>query len=171
VWPFHPLGTPHLRSFAVKNQCVCVAHSGAHHPAPHPRARTSPLLQVAYTTKKQLLEIKGISEAKADKLLAESSKMVPMGFTTVGCPQARTRRGAPSQRIFPRTPPPPTTTTMLLLVRLFCSLARPQSTSAVARTSSPCPRAPRRWTSCWRVREAPTPTIPPLTHLRVASTA
>ena len=38
---------------------------------------------MAYATKKQLMEIKGISEPKADKLLAEASKLVPMGFTTV----------------------------------------------------------------------------------------
>jgi len=37
---------------------------------------------VAYTPKKQLLQIKGISEAKCDKILAEASKLVPMGFTT-----------------------------------------------------------------------------------------
>eukprot|EP00002_Diphylleia_rotans_P038194 TRINITY_DN865_c0_g1_i1.p1 TRINITY_DN865_c0_g1~~TRINITY_DN865_c0_g1_i1.p1 ORF type:complete len:337 (-),score=71.08 TRINITY_DN865_c0_g1_i1:192-1202(-) len=37
---------------------------------------------VAYTTKKVLLNVKGVSEAKADKLLAEASKLVPMGFTT-----------------------------------------------------------------------------------------
>jgi DNA repair protein RAD51 len=37
---------------------------------------------VAYATRKQLTSIKGISEAKADKLLAEASKLVPMGFTT-----------------------------------------------------------------------------------------
>ncbi|KAK7202987.1 Rad51 variant [Myxozyma melibiosi] len=37
---------------------------------------------IAYTPKRQLLAIKGISEAKADRLLAEASKMVPMGFTT-----------------------------------------------------------------------------------------
>lgn len=35
---------------------------------------------IAYTPKKVLLSIKGISEAKADKLLAEASKLVPMGF-------------------------------------------------------------------------------------------
>ncbi len=38
--------------------------------------------QVAYATKKQLCEIKGISEAKAEKLITEASKLVPMGFTT-----------------------------------------------------------------------------------------
>ena len=37
---------------------------------------------VAYTPKKNLLAIKGISEAKADKIIAESAKLVPMGFTT-----------------------------------------------------------------------------------------
>ena len=37
---------------------------------------------VAYAPKKQLLSIKGISEAKADKIQAEATKLVPMGFTT-----------------------------------------------------------------------------------------
>ncbi|KAL1412666.1 DNA repair protein RAD51 [Vanrija pseudolonga] len=37
---------------------------------------------VAFTPKKQLCTIKGISEAKADKILAEACKLVPMGFTT-----------------------------------------------------------------------------------------
>lgn len=37
---------------------------------------------VAFTPKKNLLTIKGISEAKADKILAEAAKLVPMGFTT-----------------------------------------------------------------------------------------
>jgi DNA repair protein RAD51 len=37
---------------------------------------------VAYSTKKFLMAVKGISEAKADKLHAEASKLVPMGFTT-----------------------------------------------------------------------------------------
>jgi len=37
---------------------------------------------VAYATKKSLSSVKGISEVKADKLLAEASKIVPMGFTT-----------------------------------------------------------------------------------------
>lgn len=37
---------------------------------------------VAYTPKKNLLAIKGISEAKADKIIAEAAKLVPMGFTT-----------------------------------------------------------------------------------------
>lgn len=37
---------------------------------------------VAYAPRKDLIEIKGISEAKADKLLAEASRLVPMGFVT-----------------------------------------------------------------------------------------
>ena len=37
---------------------------------------------VAYCPKKALLIIKGISEAKADKILNEATKLVPMGFTT-----------------------------------------------------------------------------------------
>ncbi|XP_061560795.1 DNA repair protein RAD51 homolog 1 isoform X2 [Phycodurus eques] len=37
---------------------------------------------VAYAPKKELLNIKGISEAKADKIIMEAAKLVPMGFTT-----------------------------------------------------------------------------------------
>lgn len=37
---------------------------------------------VAYAPRKQLMEIKGISEAKADKLLNEAARLVPMGFVT-----------------------------------------------------------------------------------------
>lgn len=37
---------------------------------------------VAYTPKKMLLSIKGISDAKADKILMEAYKLIPMGFTT-----------------------------------------------------------------------------------------
>ncbi|CAG0899231.1 unnamed protein product [Cyprideis torosa] len=37
---------------------------------------------VAFAPKKMLLSIKGISEAKADKIMAETSKLVPLGFTT-----------------------------------------------------------------------------------------
>ncbi|KAF9354871.1 recombinase rad51 [Mortierella sp. AD094] len=37
---------------------------------------------IAFTPKKTLLTIKGISEAKADKILMEASRLVPMGFTT-----------------------------------------------------------------------------------------
>jgi DNA repair protein RAD51 len=37
---------------------------------------------VAYTPRRLLEQIKGISEQKATKILAEASKVVPMGFTT-----------------------------------------------------------------------------------------
>jgi DNA repair protein RAD51 len=37
---------------------------------------------VAFTPKKHLLLIKGISEAKADKIIGEAAKLVPLGFTT-----------------------------------------------------------------------------------------
>jgi DNA repair protein RAD51 len=37
---------------------------------------------VAFTPKKNLLLIKGISEAKADKIIGEAAKLVPLGFTT-----------------------------------------------------------------------------------------
>ncbi|KAJ3400550.1 recombinase rad51 [Chytriomyces hyalinus] len=37
---------------------------------------------LAFTPRKTLLTIKGISEVKVDKILAEAAKLVPMGFTT-----------------------------------------------------------------------------------------
>lgn len=37
---------------------------------------------IAYTPKKTILAIKGISEAKADKILCEATKLIPMGFST-----------------------------------------------------------------------------------------
>lgn len=37
---------------------------------------------LAFTPKKQILSIKGFSEIKADKILKEAAKLVPMGFTT-----------------------------------------------------------------------------------------
>ncbi|KAI7870571.1 DNA repair protein RAD51 [Spinellus fusiger] len=37
---------------------------------------------IAYASKKHLLSIKGISETKADKLMAEAAKLVNLGFTT-----------------------------------------------------------------------------------------
>jgi DNA repair protein RAD51 len=35
-----------------------------------------------YAPKKNLLVVKGISEAKADKIMAEGQKLIPTGFTT-----------------------------------------------------------------------------------------
>merc|ERR1719150_1970442 len=37
---------------------------------------------IVYVARKALLNIKGISEAKADKIIAEAQKLVPTGFTT-----------------------------------------------------------------------------------------
>jgi len=37
---------------------------------------------VAYTPKRMLLSIKGISEQKCDKIMSEAYKLIPMGFTT-----------------------------------------------------------------------------------------
>ncbi|KAF7684466.1 DNA repair protein RAD51 like protein 1 [Astathelohania contejeani] len=37
---------------------------------------------LAFTPKKQIINIKGFSDAKADKLLKEAAKLIPMGFTT-----------------------------------------------------------------------------------------
>ncbi|KAH7823927.1 DNA repair protein RAD51 [Monocercomonoides exilis] len=37
---------------------------------------------VAFTTKKNIMNVKGITDGKADKLLAEAAKLVPMGFRT-----------------------------------------------------------------------------------------
>ncbi|XLR04753.1 hypothetical protein S83_070951 [Arachis hypogaea] len=37
---------------------------------------------VAYTPRKDLLQIKGISEAKIDKIIEAATKLVPMGFTS-----------------------------------------------------------------------------------------
>lgn len=37
---------------------------------------------VAYTPKRILINVKGISEAKVEKILAEAAKVVPLGFTT-----------------------------------------------------------------------------------------
>lgn len=45
---------------------------------------------VAYTPKKNLLLVKGISEAKADKIHEEAAKLVPLGFTTAS--EFHTRR-------------------------------------------------------------------------------
>lgn len=94
-----------------------------------------PRPQVAYSTKKQLLEIKGISEAKADKLIAESSKLVPMGFTTVRCPLS-VRAGCLQA---PAPPPGPRLCPYLcIFLTLPCGppVRRPASSNASGRRSS-----------------------------------
>ncbi|CAH2354629.1 DNA repair protein Rad51p [[Candida] railenensis] len=45
---------------------------------------------IAYTPKRALLTIKGISDGKADKISMEAARMVPMGFTTAS--EFHTRR-------------------------------------------------------------------------------
>jgi len=37
---------------------------------------------VAYATRRTLMSIRGISENKADKIISEAAKLIPMGFTT-----------------------------------------------------------------------------------------
>ena len=37
---------------------------------------------IAFTTKKTLINVKGISEAKADKIMAAAAQLVPMGFSS-----------------------------------------------------------------------------------------
>uniref|UniRef100_A0A8R7U881 Rad51-like C-terminal domain-containing protein n=1 Tax=Triticum urartu TaxID=4572 RepID=A0A8R7U881_TRIUA len=37
---------------------------------------------VAYTPRRDLLQIKGIGEAKVDKIIEAASKLVPLGFTS-----------------------------------------------------------------------------------------
>eukprot|EP00268_Persea_americana_P057760 TRINITY_DN6939_c0_g1_i1.p1 TRINITY_DN6939_c0_g1~~TRINITY_DN6939_c0_g1_i1.p1 ORF type:complete len:267 (-),score=64.66 TRINITY_DN6939_c0_g1_i1:2714-3514(-) len=39
---------------------------------------------VAYSPRKDLLQIKGISDAKVDKIIEAASKLVPLGFTSAG---------------------------------------------------------------------------------------
>lgn len=41
---------------------------------------------MAFSTRKFLTEIKGLSEAKVEKILQAASKIVPMGFTSVRTP-------------------------------------------------------------------------------------
>jgi DNA repair protein RAD51 len=40
-------------------------------------------MQIAYSTRRNLMNVKGISEAKANKIQEEACKLVQMGFTTV----------------------------------------------------------------------------------------
>lgn len=42
----------------------------------------STVQSLAFAPRKELLEIKGFSEAKVDKIIKEAAKLVPMGFTT-----------------------------------------------------------------------------------------
>ncbi|KAI9105681.1 hypothetical protein DFS34DRAFT_22204 [Phlyctochytrium arcticum] len=67
-----PLRINKLEEFGISSgDCAKLAAAGYH-----------TVEAIAYTPKKALLTIKGISEAKADKILLEAAKLVPMGFTT-----------------------------------------------------------------------------------------
>lgn len=67
-----PLSVFKLEAFGISNtDCKKLAEAGLH-----------TVEAVAFTPQKHLTQIKGISEAKADKILAEAAKMVPLGFTT-----------------------------------------------------------------------------------------
>ena len=47
-------------------------------------------IQVAMAKKKKLIEIRGISETKAEKILSEAAKFVPLGFCSAkGCYKTR----------------------------------------------------------------------------------
>ncbi|KND00769.1 DNA repair protein RAD51 [Spizellomyces punctatus DAOM BR117] len=67
-----PLKISKLEEFGISSGDVAKLASAGYHTVE----------AIAYTPKKQLLAIKGISEAKADKILTEAAKLVPMGFTT-----------------------------------------------------------------------------------------
>ena len=67
-----PMLVDRLESCGINNSDVTKLKEGGFHTVE----------AVAYATMKQLTEIKGISEGKATKILNESKKLVPMGFTT-----------------------------------------------------------------------------------------
>ncbi|KAI9017350.1 recombinase rad51 [Gaertneriomyces sp. JEL0708] len=67
-----PIRIAKLEEFGIsKSDCQKLMNGGFH-----------TVESVAFTPKKSLLAIKGISEAKAEKILAEAAKLVPLGFTT-----------------------------------------------------------------------------------------
>ncbi|KIS68723.1 recombinase RAD51 [Mycosarcoma maydis] len=69
---FGPLPVSKLEEFGISSSdCKKLAESGY-----------NTVESIAFTPKKQLLLVKGVSEAKADKILAEAARLVPMGFTT-----------------------------------------------------------------------------------------
>lgn len=98
------------------------------------------LSQVAYTTKKTLTAIKGVSDMKAEKLLAEALKLVPMGFTTVSC-EAR--------------PPPLPSRCSCQTHNLMPCFTRPQTWHCSVKTWSRSQQALQSLTSCWVVRGHP----------------
>ncbi|XP_030855225.1 DNA repair protein RAD51 homolog 1 [Strongylocentrotus purpuratus] len=69
---FGPLGISRLEASGISSNDVKKLEEAGMHTVE----------SVAYSTKKELCAVKGISEAKADKILTEAQKLVPMGFTT-----------------------------------------------------------------------------------------
>ncbi|XP_041468158.1 DNA repair protein RAD51 homolog 1 [Lytechinus variegatus] len=69
---FGPLGISRLEGSGISSNDVKKLEEAGMHTVE----------SVAYSTKKELCAVKGISEAKADKILNEAQKLVPMGFTT-----------------------------------------------------------------------------------------
>lgn len=72
---------------SLQMMCVCVHLSQSHGISANDvkklgEAGYHTVESIAYAPKKALIMIKGISEAKADKIQNEAAKLVPMGFTT-----------------------------------------------------------------------------------------
>jgi DNA repair protein RAD51 len=67
-----PLSVFKLEQFGIHaNDCKKLAEAGFH-----------TVESIAFTPLKQLITIKGISEVKAEKIINEAAKLVPLGFTT-----------------------------------------------------------------------------------------
>ena len=74
---------------------------------------------LAYTPRKTLMSVKGISDAKCDKILAEAAKLVPMGFTTATEFHQTLRAGTvvPAAADFPLHTPEQVAAAILDLIR------------------------------------------------------
>ncbi|KAI8929293.1 Rad51-domain-containing protein [Entophlyctis helioformis] len=72
VDPSGPILVSKLEEFGITSREVAMLKEAGFHTVE----------SIAFTPKKALLQIKGISDAKADKILMEAGKLVPMGFTT-----------------------------------------------------------------------------------------
>lgn len=67
-----PLPIEQLEGYGIHKSDIAKLKAGGHHTVE----------SIAYTSRKHLSVIKGISEGKAEKILNEAAKLVPMGFTT-----------------------------------------------------------------------------------------
>lgn len=65
-----PIPIAKLEEFGIAPQDIKKLVEAGHHT----------IESVAYTAKKNLISIRGISDAKADKILAEAQKIIPLGF-------------------------------------------------------------------------------------------